>query len=52
MERDRDREKQKHRKIQRVRESEHKVSGLYKKEPLGEGQPSSWTEKFRVGGRV
>ena len=26
--------------------------GLYREEPLGEGQPSPWAGKFRVGGRV
>jgi hypothetical protein len=29
-----------------------KISGLYKEEPLGEGQASSWAGKCRVGGRV
>ena len=29
-----------------------KMSGLYREEPLGEGQPSPWAGKFRVGGRV
>ena len=28
------------------------MSGLYREEPLGEGQPSPWAGKFRVGGRV
>jgi hypothetical protein len=28
------------------------MSGIYKEEPLGEGQPSPWARKFRVGGRV
>ena len=31
---------------------ETKMSGLYREEPLGEGQPSPWAGKFRVGGRV
>lgn len=30
---------------------EIKMSGSYREEPLGEGQPSSWARKFRVGGR-
>ena len=25
---------------------------LYREEPLGEGQPSPWADKFRVGGPV
>ena len=29
-----------------------KMSRLYREEPLGEGQPSSWVEKFKVVGRV
>ena len=37
----------------RRRESrELKMSGLYREEPLGEGQPSLWGEKFRVGGWI
>jgi hypothetical protein len=28
------------------------MSGLYREEPLGVGQPSPWTEKFSIGGRV
>lgn len=28
------------------------MSGLYSKEPLGEGQLSPWAGKFRVGGRM
>jgi hypothetical protein len=31
---------------------ETKMSGLYREEPLGEGQASPWAGKFRVGGRV
>ena len=30
---------------------ETKMSGLYREEPLGEGQPSPWAGKFRVEGR-
>jgi hypothetical protein len=26
-----------------------KMSGLYRNEPLGEGQPSPWAGKFRFG---
>ena len=26
--------------------------GLYREEPLGEGQPSPWARKFRVWGKV
>jgi hypothetical protein len=29
-----------------------KISGLYREEPLGEGQPSPWAGKFRVEDRV
>lgn len=35
----------------RERERERVVL-LYTEEPLGEGQPSPWARKFRVGGRV
>jgi hypothetical protein len=28
------------------------VSGLCREEPLGQGQPSLWTGKFKVGSRV
>ena len=28
-----------------------KLSGFYREEPLGEGQPSPWAAKFRVGGQ-
>lgn len=31
---------------------ETKMSGLYREEPLGEGQPSPWAGEFRVGSRV
>ena len=31
---------------------ETKMSGSYKEEPLGKGQLSSWTGKFRVDGNV
>ena len=31
---------------------ETKMSGLYREEPLGEGQPNLWAGKSRVGGRV
>jgi hypothetical protein len=34
------------------REGETKMSGLYREELLGEGQPSTWTRKFKVGGRA
>lgn len=27
-----------------------KMSGLYREEPLGEGQPCPWTGEFRVEG--
>jgi hypothetical protein len=37
---------------ERERERERKMFGLYREEPLGEGQPSPWTGKFRVGDRV
>jgi hypothetical protein len=26
------------------------MSALYREEPLGEGQPSPWARKFKVGG--
>ena len=29
-----------------------KKSELYREEPLGEGQPSPWAGKFRVGGGI
>lgn len=29
-----------------------KMSGIYMEDALREGQPSPWTVKFRVGGRV
>ena len=32
-----------------VREKECKMSELYREEPLGEGKPSPWAGKFRVG---
>ena len=35
----------------RRREQETKMSGLYREEPLEEGQPSPWAGKFKVGGR-
>lgn len=28
------------------------MSGWYREEPLGDGQPSSWAGKFRVGDRI
>jgi hypothetical protein len=31
------------------REGEIKMSGLYREEPLGEGQTISWAGKVRVG---
>lgn len=31
---------------------ETKMSGFYREKPLGEGQPSPWAGKFRVGGRI
>lgn len=31
---------------------ETKICGLYREEPLREGQPSSWDGKLRVGSRV
>jgi hypothetical protein len=33
-------------------EEEEGGSGLYREEPLGEGQLSSWAGKCRVGGRM
>lgn len=36
----------------RERRGETKMSGLYREKPLGEGQPSPWSGKFKVGGRV
>jgi hypothetical protein len=30
-------------------EGETKMSGFYREKPLGEGQPSPWAGKFRVG---
>ena len=29
-----------------------KMSGLYREEPLGEGQPSPWAGKFRLEGSM
>ena len=29
-----------------------KMSGLYREEPLGEGQPSPWAGEVKVGDRV
>jgi hypothetical protein len=43
------RRKKKRRKKRRRRK--RKKSGLYREEPLGEGQPSPWDGKFKVGGR-
>jgi hypothetical protein len=34
------------------RRGETEMFGLYREEPLGEGQPSPWAGKFRVRGRV
>ena len=39
-------------KREKVRGGESKKSGLYREEPLGEGQPSPWAGKFRVEDRV
>jgi hypothetical protein len=33
-------------------ERDKQMSGLYREEPLWEGQPSLWAGKFRVGDRV
>lgn len=30
----------------------NKMSELYKKDPLGEGKPSSWPGKFKIEGRT
>lgn len=48
---------QRERNAETVREKreeggEYKMSGLYRQEPLAEGKPSPWAEKFRVKGRV
>lgn len=37
------------RKGKKKREGEPKMSGLYREEPLGEGQSSCWAEKFGEG---
>ena len=37
---------------EKEREEETEMSGLYRKEPLGEGKPNLWARKFRVEGRV
>ena len=37
--------------VQREEARETQMSGLQREEPLGEGQPSSWAGKFRVGGQ-
>ena len=39
-------------KGEREKREEIKMSGLYREEPLGEGQPSPWAGKFRVRSRV
>lgn len=51
------RKKQRHRSQRkrgrrRKREGEAKMSRFYREEPLGNGQPSPWAGKFRVGARV
>jgi hypothetical protein len=33
-------------------EKELRVSGFYREEPLGEGQPNPWARTLRTGGRV
>jgi hypothetical protein len=51
---EREREQRGKRKL-REREGEKgetKMSGLHREEPLTEGQPSHWAEKFRVGSRA
>ena len=37
---------------ERRRRNETKMSGLYREEPLGEGQPSHLAGEFKTGGRV
>ena len=39
-------------KREKVRGGESKKSGLYREEPLGEGQLRPWAGKFRVGIKV
>ena len=46
------REKRRGRRERRRQSKETKMSGLYREEPLGQGQPSSSAGKFRVEGRV
>ena len=48
----REREKHTQRKKRRRRDTHTRISELYREDPLGEGQPSPWAGKFRVGGRV
>jgi hypothetical protein len=40
------------REKKRERPWDTKMSGLYREEAVGEGQPSLWAGEFRVGGRV
>jgi hypothetical protein len=40
-----------HRERRKRRERETQMSGLYREE-LGEGHPSHWAEKFRVGNGI
>ena len=56
---ERERERKRGRKMEKVgrrggkeREGRHKVSGLYREKPLGEGQHRAWAVKCRVGDRV
>jgi hypothetical protein len=37
---------------ERRKNTETKMSGFYREEPLGEGQPSPWARKVRVGGGI
>lgn len=50
---EKDRERKRGRRRRRRRErGRPKCMGYIKKSLLGEGQPNTWTEKFRVGLRV
>jgi hypothetical protein len=40
-----------HKFIEKLPSGKFKTFGLYMEESLGEGQPSPWARKFRVGGR-
>jgi hypothetical protein len=37
---------------EKKRARENKMFGLYREEPLGEGQPNPWASKFKEGGRA